>query len=440
MTGSTRPVSGSTRRAKTQGIVSPTKEATGRWVLPPIEEALARLSDGTRIESVSGRGVMHVLSHDSLGILIQLGPKLRVASIPWPALEGALSLLQFGEEVPIRGWPPASGRPRAISDITSRWTAYASAPQWVAALLRAAGIVEILGGRSKHLKLISGRIDKIDKWNANWGALSDEQRDALEMEVKTAVFFVLEGLHAVAALNEKNDFFPTAFQLLGNGLEHLLKLTVALGQLHVDGVLPADNDLKALGHDLEKARDEVLSLIPRSELSHTEVGYLIHELLRLGAAVNEFLRAASTFLEGGRFHYLDVLIGRVGARDPREAYERLEHEIVELTRDPDNPHLMPELRWTAEIAGPHAYFKELNALLLDQLVTFTEMLAKLCSYFHPLKDPGYLSHLMYVRSSWEIPSRWNEGRYPTRPRGWVDRALRNDRWQRRLEKVLSDGI
>jgi len=435
------PESSPSEPSSTQRANIASKVEAGRWVLLPVEEALARLPSGTPIESVSGRGLMQVLSHDSLGMLVQLGPQRRIAGIPWPALEGSLSLLQFGAEVPIRGWPPALERPRAISDMTARWTGYASAPLWVSALLRQAGLVEIHGGRSKHLRLLPGRIDELDRWNANWAALSEEQRDALEMEAKTAVFYVLEGLHAVAGLNERNDFFPTAFQLLGSGLEHLFKLTLALGRLHVDGALPTRKELRStLGHDLKRTRDEVLALIERSHLWQTEIGHVIHDLLWLGSAADEFLDAASTYLERGRFHYLDVLLGGAGARDPRDAYLRLEHEIVELTSDPEEePRSMPGLYWTAETAGLGAYFQELNAILLDQLVTLTTMLAELCCYFHPLKDPGVLSHLMYVASTEDPPARWNEARYPRRPRFLVDHALCNDRWQRRLQKELSEG-
>jgi hypothetical protein len=58
------------------------------------------------------------------------------------------------------------------------------------------------------------------------------------MEVKTAVFYIHRGLETVERLGPDDDFFPMAFQLLGAGFEHLLKVTLSLGRLHVEGTLP----------------------------------------------------------------------------------------------------------------------------------------------------------------------------------------------------------
>jgi hypothetical protein len=53
--------------------------------------------------------------------------------------------------------------------------------------------------------------------------LTDDELWALEMETKTALYYLEEGLRGLHDLDQRNDFFPAPFLLLSQGFERLLK-------------------------------------------------------------------------------------------------------------------------------------------------------------------------------------------------------------------------
>jgi hypothetical protein len=67
---------------------------------------------------------------------------------------------------------------------------------------------------------------------------TDEQLHLLDMGTKTAIFSLREGVLALNGLGGISDFYPAPFQLLAQGLEHLMKLILWMGRRQQGGTFP----------------------------------------------------------------------------------------------------------------------------------------------------------------------------------------------------------
>jgi hypothetical protein len=400
----------------------------------PVEEALrTRLTRRVNVTSLSGRGTFRFLRTDRLGVVIQVGPSKRVVAIPWPALEGTLGLLQSGGWVRIGSWPQLTPRePATLADYMSGWTGYRQSPSWAAALFAAADLAD----RPKAIRIRTSAFQELQTWNDRLGRLDAAQLNALGMEIKTAAFYISEGLRALSSLTADNDFYPASFQLLGFGLEHLLKVTLVLGRLHAHDELPSWQEVQSFGHDLIRLRDAVIKMVKESPIGGGLQGQALAVLLMGGPITEMFLSMAGEFTGRTRYFYLDAMLGEVRGSDPSAEYRRLDQALAELTIDPENPSSVPDIFWTAEFGGPQAYYRERAGLLLNDIVSFVSDLASACYYFSPKKDPGYLSFLIYVRYAEEAPQISKSWRLPKRPRLWVDAAVENERWRQKLTEGL----
>jgi hypothetical protein len=404
----------------------------------PVEGAFINLPRKSPIPSLSGRSSFMYLGGTRLGVVLQL-PGGRLATLPWPALEGCMSLLQSGGWVRV-GQSPIEPpiKPTTIAEYISHWSRYRNAANWAAALLSTVGVVEVNVGSPRRVRLLPEAFPEAVRWNRNLASLTS--RRALELEMKTAVFYIQEGLSALVQLRDQ-AFFPASIFLLGSGLEHLFKLGIILGELDVRGRLPSWRKIQHYKHDLVALREAMLDLLMESNLGGFEAKMpqeMLREYLTGPWLAAKFVQFASEFVSGTRYAYVDELLGRGLQADPVSDFQALEEEVVELSRDPENPGRIPGLLDVFLEKGEESYFRDRNLLVVEQLMPSISHYARICYRFLPLKDPGALSWLMYYRWETEIPPVWLARRPLRHPRIWLDHLLDNDRWQKHLEGTRNE--
>lgn len=85
------------------------------------------------------------------------------------------------------------------------------------------------------------------------GELTPSQRIGLLYEASTAGSLLRAGLEGLPAIDGSNDFYRLPFTILGQGLERLMKIAVALEALETTGRLPTSLEIRrTYGHDLPK--------------------------------------------------------------------------------------------------------------------------------------------------------------------------------------------
>ena len=288
------------------------------------------------------------------------------------------------------------------------------------------------------IRLTDEAASEIEPWNTLYRSLSGRQIEALHMELKTAVFYTIEGIREMWRLDARYDFFPAGFQILSVGLEHLLKLTLTLTLLHTDGHMPPARFLRGFGHDLVLVHEALREAIGRSEAGTTFMGRAYADGLALDPVAEAMLASLSDFIERlGRYHYLETFVADSGVPpDPVVGFTSLQDLLVELSRDPEDAESIPELFTIAESGTQAEFHEEMTVRLLHPVVSFAQEVAEFCQYFSPLLDPAELSFLLYLRWETEPPRAWYEDWPPRRPRAWIDAALGNERWEKARNDLL----
>lgn len=82
---------------------------------------------------------------------------------------------------------------------------------------------------------------------------------AIIQELETTEKLIKLGFGELQNIDLVNDFYFLPFQLLSQGFERLLKTTICLGYLNIHNKYPSLGDIKGLGHDLIRLKDEILS-------------------------------------------------------------------------------------------------------------------------------------------------------------------------------------
>lgn len=169
-------------------------------------------------------------------------------------------------------------------------------------------------------------------------ALSPLQILALNREVEGAVRLSQEGIEALRRLDGANDFYHLPMQLLAQGLERLLKLTLALAELEATGGLPPSKRLRAdYGHDIVALTDAVVERVAnqpayaRRPAVQDDLDFIGHD-----AHLRKMLEVLSTFGTWSRYYRLEEFLDPAGVDpedDPDRAWEAIESEI--LRKHPD---------------------------------------------------------------------------------------------------------
>lgn len=85
------------------------------------------------------------------------------------------------------------------------------------------------------------------------GKLTDSQRIGLLLEAETAGRLLRAGLEELPAIDGSNDFYRLPITILGQGLERIMKIAVALETLETTGRLPTRDEIgNTYGHKLSK--------------------------------------------------------------------------------------------------------------------------------------------------------------------------------------------
>ena len=228
--------------------------------------------------------------------------------------------------------------------------------------------------------------------------LSRFQCQMLVMEEKTAAFYLVEGANALSSLQKSTGFYPVPFSLLANGLERLLKLDLLLGELQRHGMLPRRGLLKKLSHDLWTLTDAALEskTTARDEARH---------LIDTDRILRSLVDALNDFAGDGRYLYLDQLLdpGRAPS-DPREAWTRVEREVISATSDSGD--VRNSWLWGHALRGESALFvRRRNELILRSLLDFIAALTRHFVALVPLDQPGSLRVFLHARPLGKPPTR-----------------------------------
>lgn len=173
--------------------------------------------------------------------------------------------------------------------------------------------------------------------------LSPVQIMALNRETEAAVRLSREGIEALRRLDGTDDFYHLPMQLLAQGFERLLKLTLALAELDTTGELPASKRLPTYyRHDIVALTDAVVGHVAnqpayaRRPAAKEDLHFIRHD-----AHLRRMLAVLSTFGTWSRYYRLEEVLNPNGVDpkdDPDRAWESIETEI--LRRNPNRIQLL----------------------------------------------------------------------------------------------------
>jgi hypothetical protein len=169
-------------------------------------------------------------------------------------------------------------------------------------------------------------------------ALSPGQKMALAYEVDAVVRLMKEGIAALRRLDGSSDFVHLPMQLLAQGLERLLKLTLALAELKDSGALPDPKTLKSTyGHDILALVDAVVGLVEgQDEYVCRPAVQEDLSFLRDDSHLRSVLAALSTFGTWSRYYRLQEFLAPEDVDpkdDPDRAWKRIEMELLQAHPD-----------------------------------------------------------------------------------------------------------
>lgn len=195
--------------------------------------------------------------------------------------------------------------------------------------------------------LSSGKVEK---------PLSGGQFLGLINELETATFLLVEGLISLASLSGANDFAHMPLQLLGQGLERLLKVELVVQQVEESGSVPAGKTVKT--HNLVVLLDQLLACDRLAGYGVARIAAKEDvEFLETDAFFRKLLGVMSDFGSGGRYFDLDSVLDPLsseGRSNPVDDFQRIEMEVLQAH---------PE--WEAELGA--ATFSGFYAVLYGDL-------------------------------------------------------------------------
>lgn len=168
--------------------------------------------------------------------------------------------------------------------------------------------------------------------------LTSTQKIALAYEVDAVVKLSQEGIEGLRRLDGANDFYHLPMQLLAQGFERLLKLTLALAELKTQGTLPSPYTLrKEYGHDIVALLDRVLDVVTQ-QTDYARRPAVQEDLafLRGDAHLRQMLSVLSTFGKWSRYYRLQEFLNPDSVDpedDPDRAWETIESEVLRLHPD-----------------------------------------------------------------------------------------------------------
>ena len=120
----------------------------------PVARAVrTSIKPGQTLVTPTARAPFSVKSIDAEGVVLLLGKGEHPARLSWVCLEGVVSFIErLGGDVPIGGQNDVEGRPGTLDEHLKAFTTTNTAG-WVASLLEAAGILEIVDERPARVRI-----------------------------------------------------------------------------------------------------------------------------------------------------------------------------------------------------------------------------------------------------------------------------------------------
>jgi hypothetical protein len=165
--------------------------------------------------------------------------------------------------------------------------------------------------------------------------LSSVQVMALADETTAAVVLSQQGIEAIWALDGANDFVHLPLQLLAQGFERLLKVTLALALLERDGELPQPSTFKGKGgyrHDIVKLTDDLVDIAAaRPDYIRRPAVRDDIDFIRNDAALDRILQLLTAFGKWSRYNTFEQFLAPEAVepeRDPEQQWRDIEMDVV----------------------------------------------------------------------------------------------------------------
>ena len=232
------------------------------------------------------------------------------------------------------------------------------------------------------------------------------QRVALIFEVETAANLIRAGLAELGLIDGANRFYRLPMTLLGQGLERLMKVTIALERLESVGALPTSAWMKSgFGHELGKLASACTAIVARP-------GYVAS---RPAAAEDAVFLTSDPDLPSA--------LAAVQGYAERERYADLDRFLDPAATTPDPGARLDEIEWAILRRHPEwearpgaSDFSGCYPVMVGELMTTFQRFARAVSrlfVWGPLGELGQaasgpLSPLLTARDGYlhQLPKKW----------------------------------
>lgn len=226
----------------------------------------------------------------------------------------------------------------------------------------------------------------------NWH-LDEDRAWALGMEMRTGILHIEEGLRAFTRLNINNDFFPPSAVLLSSGLEHFLKLLIALMVELRTGRFLTEKALRQMGgrdgHALIELVDALVAEVRYHRFAAKNQARTSLEEIAAHPVVRQGMITLTELAEAdNRYFFLNaVLTGQQPERSPVEMMTALDGAVERSTRDPDSGKHYGELTDLVVTGDVRGALRLRNRRVLEAFEMFVHVLAHLYVFASPVSDP-----------------------------------------------------
>jgi hypothetical protein len=231
------------------------------------------------------------------------------------------------------------------------------------------------------------------------------QRIAVIFEVETAASLVRAGLTELQYIDGANRFYRLPMTLLGQGLERLMKVAIALDHLQATGSLPTTRWMKEeFQHDLGRLARRCAEVVARPEYATSRTAAGDDAAFLADPELAQALAAAQGYAERERYADLDHFLDAAATTpDPGVRFDNLEWTI--LRRFP---------AWEARLG--EAGFSGFYPVMVDELTKMFQRFARSIARLYvwgPLGElgavaSGPLTPLLTARDErlHELPKQW----------------------------------
>ncbi len=200
--------------------------------------------------------------------------------------------------------------------------------------------------------------------------LTLEQELGLIEEAETAAGLLRAGLIALQDIDGANQFYRLPMMLLGQGLERLMKIALALSTLADTGQLPSAAAIKRYGHDLTGLLAACAGVAARPTYGSRIAAAEDAAFLSCDADLHDVVEAIAGFGNEERYAELGWFLGdpRARGQDPMARVHDFEMKI--LDRHP---------QWKARLGSID--FNGFYAVLVGELTAIVQRLVRAVSRF-----------------------------------------------------------